>query len=70
MVLVTGPTGSGKTTTLYAALAEINTTEEDHYRRGPGPGHRLSRHQPGAGQQQDRVELRARAALRPAPGRM
>jgi MSHA biogenesis protein MshE len=25
MVLVTGPTGSGKTTTLYAALAELNT---------------------------------------------
>lgn len=28
MVLVTGPTGSGKTTTLYAALAEINTIEQ------------------------------------------
>ena len=28
MVLVTGPTGSGKTTTLYAALAEINTVEQ------------------------------------------
>ena len=28
MVLVTGPTGSGKTTTLYAALAEIKTTED------------------------------------------
>jgi len=28
MVLVTGPTGSGKTTTLYAALAELNTTEK------------------------------------------
>jgi MSHA biogenesis protein MshE len=27
MVLVTGPTGSGKTTTLYAALAELNTVE-------------------------------------------
>ena len=27
MVLVTGPTGSGKTTTLYGALAELNTTE-------------------------------------------
>jgi MSHA biogenesis protein MshE len=27
MVLVTGPTGSGKTTTLYAALAEINAQE-------------------------------------------
>ena len=27
MMLVTGPTGSGKTTTLYAALAELNTPE-------------------------------------------
>ena len=26
MVIVTGPTGSGKTTTLYAALSEVNTT--------------------------------------------
>ena len=27
LVLVTGPTGSGKTTTLYGALAELNTAE-------------------------------------------
>ncbi len=27
IVIVTGPTGSGKTTTLYAALAELNDTE-------------------------------------------
>ena len=27
MVLVTGPTGSGKTTTLYSALAELNTID-------------------------------------------
>ncbi len=29
MVLVTGPTGSGKTSTLYAALQEINTLDRD-----------------------------------------
>ncbi len=28
MVLVTGPTGSGKTTTLYAAISEMNTRED------------------------------------------
>jgi type IV pilus assembly protein PilB len=28
MVLVTGPTGSGKTTTLYAAVTDINTSED------------------------------------------
>jgi len=28
MVLVTGPTGSGKTTTLYAALTELNTVDK------------------------------------------
>jgi type IV pilus assembly protein PilB len=29
MVLVTGPTGSGKTTTLYSALSELNTLERN-----------------------------------------
>jgi general secretion pathway protein E len=29
LVLVTGPTGSGKTTTLYAALGQVNSTERN-----------------------------------------
>ena len=37
IVLVTGPTGSGKSTTLYSALNEIkDDTHQDHHRRGPG----------------------------------
>ena len=36
-VLVTGPTGSGKSTTLYAALQESTTIEQEHHHdRGPG----------------------------------
>ena len=36
-VLVTGPTGSGKSTTLYGALNAINAPEQQHHHdRGPG----------------------------------
>ena len=34
MVLVTGPTGSGKTTTLYGALQEIRTSERNRWLDG------------------------------------
>ena len=48
IILVTGPTGSGKTTTLYAALADINTPDLNIITdRGPGRdsarGHRSDR---------------------------
>ena len=58
IVLVTGPTGSGKTTTLYSALIEINRRDdEDHHDRRPG---RISarRHQPDSGPSEDRPDVR------------
>ena len=63
MVLVTGPTGSGKTTTLYAALNEIKSRrrQADHHRR---PG-RIpdSRHHADSGEREERSDLRSRPAL-------
>ena len=62
MVLVTGPTGSGKTTTLYSALHHLNQpdtkiiTVEDPVEYRPRP------HQSGAGQRENRLGFRARAA--------
>ncbi len=69
MVLVTGPTGSGKTTTLYAALAELNTTEHKIITVEDPVEYRL----PGINQVQvsDKIELTfsrvLRAALRQDP---
>ncbi len=68
ILLVTGPTGSGKTTTLYTALSKLNTQRrQDHHRRGPG---RIPDrgHQPDPGQAADRAGLRQRAAQHRPPG--
>ena len=67
MVVVTGPTGSGKTTTLYAALSrDRDARGQDHHHRGPGrvpdPAHHA-----GAGEREEGPDLRARPALDPAP---
>ena len=54
MMLVTGPTGSGKTTTLYAPPGRAqHRRPQDHHRRRPG-GIPPARPQPGAGPRKDR----------------
>ncbi|MBT9595327.1 MAG: Flp pilus assembly complex ATPase component TadA [Vitreoscilla sp.] len=69
MVLVTGPTGSGKTTTLYAALSALNTTGRKIITVEDPIEYRL----PGVNQVQvvDKIELGfgrvLRAALRQDP---
>jgi len=69
MVLVTGPTGSGKTTTLYATLSELNTTEKKIITVEDPVEYRL----PGINQVQvhEKIELTfervLRAALRQDP---
>jgi len=64
MVLVTGPTGSGKTTTLYAALAELNTSERKIITVEDPVEYRL----PGINQVQinDKIELSFARVLRSA----
>ena len=59
-ILVTGPTGSGKSTTLYATLNIAERRRPQHH-HGRGPGRvPAARHQPGAGQPQGRADLRRR----------
>jgi MSHA biogenesis protein MshE len=64
MVLVTGPTGSGKTTTLYAALAEINSVEKKIITVEDPVEYRL----PGVNQVQvnDKIDLTFSSVLRSA----
>ena len=64
MILVTGPTGSGKSTTLYATLNIVSQPgDQRHHGRGPGrvPA---ARHQPGAGQPEGRADVRRRRCAR------
>ena len=64
LVLVTGPTGSGKTTTLYAALSELNTTEKKIITVEDPVEYRL----PGINQVQvhDKIDLSFERVLRSA----
>ena len=62
LILVTGPTGSGKTTTLYAALADLNTPERKILTVEDPVEYRLA----GANQIQvnDKIDLTFARALR------
>jgi type IV pilus assembly protein PilB len=67
MVLVTGPTGSGKTTTLYSCLSRINTIDTNIMTAEDPVEYNLM----GINQVQvrpDRAELRRGAEGVPAPG--
>ena len=68
MVLVTGPTGSGKTNTLYSSICEDQHARDQHHDRGGSRRVQPRRRQPGAGAREHRPELRRRAALVPAAG--
>ena len=48
IILVTGPTGSGKTTTLYSALQQMDRQAAQYYDRRRSGGIRSSRYQPDA----------------------
>ena len=72
IVLVTGPTGSGKSTTLAAIINKINQREgrPHHHDRGPdrvpAPARHVD-HQPARGRRRH-PDLRPRPARGPAPG--
>ena len=64
-ILVTGPTGSGKSTTLYTTLDRAQLTgEEHHHGRGSG-GAAAQGRQPGPAQRQSRPDLRLRPQVDP-----
>ena len=62
-VLVTGPTGSGKSTSLYGALNQLNTIEKHIITIEDPVEYQLAGHHPGPGQQQGGPDVRLRPAL-------
>ena len=68
MVLVTGPTGSGKTTTLYSALSDLNKVSQNISTAEDPNRIQSDRNKPGAGAREYRPQLRSGPALVFAPG--
>ena len=68
MVLVTGPTGSGKTNTLYSSVARLNTPDTNIMTAEDPVEFQIGRDQPGADEGPDRAEFRLGAARLLAAG--
>ena len=68
MVLVTGPTGSGKTTTLYSAISQLNTTETNIMTAEDPVEFNLAGVNQVRRARQHRPDVCRRAAIVPAPG--
>ena len=58
MILVTGPTGSGKTTTLYSVLQELNSPKYNIVTVEDPIEYELVGHQPGRGPRRYRSRFR------------
>ncbi len=63
-VLTTGPTGSGKSTSLYGALLELNTPEKNIITIEDPVEYQIGGHHPGSGQQQGRAHASPPACAR------
>ena len=68
IILVTGPTGSGKTNTLYSAISTLNAMEKNIMTAEDPVEFYMPGHQPGQHPGRDRPDLRRRPAGLPAPG--
>ena len=68
MILVTGPTGSGKTTTLYSVLSELNNPEYNIVTVEDPIEYQLAGINQVAVKRRHRPGFRRRAALDPASG--
>ena len=67
-ILVTGPTGSGKSTTLYTTLTALNSTGEEHHHGGGSCRATAQGRQPGTAQREGRTDLCFCSEVDPAIG--
>ena len=67
IILVTGPTGTGKTTTLYTALNEITSPEDKIITTEDPIEYQIDGDRPNSRPREERTDVRPQPALDPAP---